>query len=506
MTEERKAVITQWCIGILAFLVMFVIYYQVHPLVPYDEDDWINLSMMRLPFPLWHSFNPIKILPEDGFPLMGYFGAYVMAPLLGDYVNGIRFSASLFISVAIGAYMALFFRMVKNRFSIGTYNAIILTCLFFLFHFLIFKSRQGANFNLFSEANLTCIYHYTLSAVVNGSLVLYFMAHHGIKEAFQQASLIKKSLLILWIYLAICSNVLQNEMLTAYVGMILVWALWESRHEFSIKDYMIKNKIELMIILFWLIALFFEAHGGRANHIGVSLFAMPIGKAFHVWLGAWKGMSVEFLIITGVIILYAAIAYGRTVKCNNINLNDIRAVKKVLTESLKICLPALILIVIYLVLFGAKAGTRYLTRPGVLFPIAFYMFLSILALISFGMKLAPKIVMIAPVFLLAVLIVVVKPGKYFRENTIGYVSGYKAMAVSRDLITQIQTADREQKERMILYVPKGNSKDNWPHPFYMGQNISRTLFYHGLISKPVKIKIQPVTDMNTKYGIPIPKQ
>lgn len=386
------------------------------------------------------------------------------------------------------------------------YSATILIGIFFLFHFLIFKSRSGANFNLFSEANLTCIYHYTLSAIVNESLVLYFMAHYGVKESLQNISLVKKSLLILWIYLAICSNVLQNEILAAYVGMVLTCELLESRHTITFKNYVVQNKIELTIISFWLIALFFEAHGGRANHIGVSLFSMPLSQAAHVWLNTWRGMSKEFVLIVGVIILYAVIAYGWKCGFRKIRNNNFQVTKEEVQRFLELCMSALILVVVYLILFGAKAGVGYLTRPGVLFPVAFYIFLCIVGFAAFSMTLMPKAVLFAPIFLLIGLAMVMRPGKYFRENTIGYVSGGQAMAVSRDLISQIQKTDSEGQGSMVLMVPKGDNRDNWPHPFYMGPNISRTLFYHGLITKELKVKIQPDTQMNKKYGIPIPKQ
>ena len=58
---------------------------------------------------------------------------------------------------------------------------------------------------------------------------------------------------------------------------------------------------------------------------------------------------------------------------------------------------------------------------------------------------------------------------------------------------------------MILVVPKGDDRDNWPHPMYMGGNISRTLYRHGIITQPLKITIKPDTKMNEKYHIAIPK-
>ena len=75
--------------------------------------------------------------------------------------------------------------------------------------------------------------------------------------------------------------------------------------------------------------------------------------------------------------------------------------------------------------------------------------------------------------------------------------------IDNDIIQQVQEADREGKSEMVLRVPKGDNKDNWPHPMYMGGNLARTLYKHGLISKPIKITIQPDTSINEKYHIKV---
>ena len=52
---------------------------------------------------------------------------------------------------------------------------------------------------------------------------------------------------------------------------------------------------------------------------------------------------------------------------------------------------------------------------------------------------------------------------------------------------------------MVLKVPKGDDIDNWPHPNYVGDNISRALFAHGLITRKIEVKIVPDPSMNQKY-------
>lgn len=58
-----------------------------------------------------------------------------------------------------------------------------------------------------------------------------------------------------------------------------------------------------------------------------------------------------------------------------------------------------------------------------------------------------------------------------------------------------------EKKEMVLIVPKGDNRDNWPHPKYMGGNISRTLYAHGVISQDMKITIKPDENINKKFHL-----
>ena len=61
------------CVFLAIFISMFIFFTGAHPLIIYDGDDWANLSHMRHFIPMWHGFNPIKILPETLMPLVGIY-------------------------------------------------------------------------------------------------------------------------------------------------------------------------------------------------------------------------------------------------------------------------------------------------------------------------------------------------------------------------------------------------------------------------------------------------
>lgn len=508
MEGKKEVQFAKWGIGVLVFLAMFVIYYQVHPLVPYDGDEWMDLSHMRIALPIWHEWNPIKILPEDGMGLMGYFGAYVMTPLLGDYVNGIRFSAALIMSIFIAAYNMLFYQFVKERTN-ENYPAIILTCLFFIGHFLIFKSLPANNVTLFSENQMETIFHYTLPAVVNCSLVLYFLIHHGVTNAFSSLSFTKKSLLVFWIYLAICSNVLQNEIMPIFIGALLLYRFIGTRNNINIKKFIRDNRLEIILILLWLFALFFEVNGGRSKSIGAGLFDLPFSSTLKMVKISFSNLNQGILAIGGVIIVYALAAFiaMKKIKTNSpVQQSVYEHEWNNLTSSLIIFILAAILTSIYIFLVCTKASPAYYSRPSVQFGPVFYVFLAITSLAVFGYKILNKPFMLSPIVLFCALCLTMSSPRFFGENILGYVPASTAMAISRDMIGQIQKADLEHKNKMVLLVPIGKGKDNWPHPNYMGSNISRTLFYHGIITKQIKITIKPDAGMNKKYGLPIPKK
>lgn len=178
---------------------------------------------------------------------------------------------------------------------------------------------------------------------------------------------------------------------------------------------------------------------------------------------------------------------------------------KNLLEILKISITAFLLTLIYLILIEAKAIPWYISRGDVLISILGWLLIVICAFIVYILKKNPRFFMIAPIVALIVLCEAMNPRSPYKEATTNYVLPKTAYALDNDFLNQIIEADQAGEKEMILYVPIGNKKDNWPHPFYMGYNISSKLFKEGIISKRIEIKIQPDIRLNKKYHIAIPK-
>lgn len=488
------------------FVAVFSFFTVAHPLVPYDGDDWANLSLMRKAVPLLSTYNPVKVLPEDLFPLVGTFSANIIFPVLGDYIYSIIFVSAAVFSLLICAYLYQFYQFIKTIFSLKNSAVILLTALFLLLHFVIFYSKNSVATYLLGTNNLTCLYHYVIPAIVNISLVLYLARYDFMALTFKENSvascehgmLFSRSIsywscLIFIVYLAIFSNILASIILASYVFSALLLRFLQKQHiNQEYKIFVKDNLLYIGILLVWLTSLFFEAHGGRAHDIGHSVFSLPIVETGKYFLAILAKMSKEFIcfallfIVGGIFVSYKKDSY--------VYRNFFKMY--ILTSAIS-CL--------YLLLICAKASPAYIGRSDVFISFIIWTLLFICFSLAYLIKRTSKVAIILPILVLYFAIEAIG-GSGFQQNVISNgISEKECIAVDREIIQQLQEADRNGEKEVVLRVPKGDNRDNWPHPLYMGNALSRTMYKHGLISKQLKITIEPDLDMNKKYHISIPK-
>lgn len=475
----------------LIFLSIVIFFTMAHPLVPYDGDDWLNLSILRKAVPMTGAYNPIKVLPETLFPLAGLVAAYVVFPLIGDYISAIALTSALVMAGLISLYMYLFFKLVDRWLSLSDYANMMVTALFFLLHFVLFYEKSSPVAYLFGSGNLTCIYHYVIPALVNLCVVLY-LARFDIAHEALNLTPGRRSVLVFCLYLAIFSNALSNIILAAYVGSLLAFRFFAHlKARGSYKAFAKENAFYLGIIVIWLLALVFESQGGRAHDIGQGLTFSRIFETGTIFWSMITRLNVD-VVVVGVLFIAAAL-YSRYRKKDKGYL------------LIGMYLGTSLISGLYLVFLCAKAGPGYIGRSDVFMSFIIWTVLWMSLSLAYALKHYGKGIFIVP---LLVLFFAVEAGlgpRGYAESTVGQVPPSICYEIDYNLIEQIQAADRDGKTEMVLRVPKGDNRDNWPHPMYMGGKISRTLYKHGLIFRNIKIKIQPDAAMNKQYHIAVPK-
>ena len=472
--------------GIVVYLIMLVFFSKINPLVVYDADDWTYISDLRLPIPDPREWNPTKIFPETFMPLLSYFGVYVIMPITKNYCHSLTFAHALFSSLIITVYfleLALLFyrkKLASATTSIG-YGA-----LFMLLHFISVIHIGCENYLMLSTANLTCLYNYTLPAVINAALVMHFMSFGGVEKFFKNATLIHRIIIVICGYFAINSNLYSSVVLAAYVGAELLLRLIESikSKRFNLKDYCCNYWISLFIIVSWLVTNFLEMRGGRA---GLSQGDF-IGNLLLV-----TSLTVESLLNLNTFVLIFGIVVFILWKKKRTETHKETVTKFILYA---------ILTLVYLMLLCAVVNSGYIYRQEVMICFWFYVFLALIAIFNELLKVDRKY--IRTLFILAgtIILLAIYPGKIFVNYNFSNLSYSQCEALMNDYVEQFKTAEKEGLSEFTLYVPTFEDESNWPFPEFFGERISNSLYKHGIVNNRIRVKeLVPTKDMNTKYNI-----
>ncbi len=493
--ENRWSRWSAWAFFGCIFFALLAFFTEAHMLVPYDGDDWANLSGFRAAVPKVGAWNPIKILPEDSFPIIGYVAAYFIMPFTKDYIFSIALASAILVSGIICCYVFLFSKILERKFHLKSYEIYALTFAFFLLHFLIFRSSETGSQYLFGSANLTCFYHYNIPGLLSLCLVEYFLAYGLPKRLPLEKGMGYCALLIFVIYLAIFSNVLENMSLAAF---LFVYVLFTYKGKLfkpsNWKSICMENSFLLAIMVVWLISLGFEMTGGRAHSIGASFLQLPLKRTIMAAWSTLKGTNKIFLLLLASSLGFSAFCWLRG-KWNEETEKLGRIVGLLLLSS--------VFSFIYLVLVCAKASAGYIASAHVMLGACGLLIMAAVCTAALFLKKYPKAFLLAPILLLVIAVDVMKGG--YAESTMGRVLPSACYLVDHDLVNQVVQADKAHQKKMVLHVPKGDNRDNWPHPMYMGKSFSRTLCHHGIITAPIEITIQPDVSMNEKYNLPIRK-
>lgn len=482
---------------LLVWMSMAIFFTIISPLVMYDGDDWVNLGNMRvIALPKWGDFNPSKVLPETSMPFVGLIGAYIIYPIINDYVLSITIASALFISISIAIYVYMFKRLIVNAFDLKFYQAVSMSIIFLLLHFLILKAHNYNNIHVLYSKDLTCYFHYVQPFLLNASLVMYLLTDLIKPVHYKDWSILKISIFIFICYLAVFSNLLSSIVLIAFIiGVILLNFKLNKNVMQEIRRIWDEYVCYRYLVIAWIISLVFEANGGRSNMIGKSIAEMEIIKTVDDFLkflinnanGLYVGIFAMLLFCGGAIIIY------------------FQSSKEKYEENFrKACIYVIVSIPIWLcytVLVSAKTGSPYIVRPDVNSGFFFYFLLIIMVSASYIISKKPKMYYIVPILILIMFSRAANQKTLLPSNCLNAPASI-CVAVDNDIIQQCIYQAENNVENPEIHVPVGDDKDNWPIPLYRGGTIFQTLYYHGIIDKYYdKALIVPDASMNKKYGL-----
>ncbi|MBD3878414.1 MAG: hypothetical protein SR1Q5_01830 [Quinella sp. 1Q5] len=220
----------------------------MHPIVLFDGDDWNVISDARVSLPQWDGWNPTKVLPETFFPICGYFAAYVVRPIIDDYLTAFTLTAALIVSLFITAYVSQFVKFIKANFNFDKFAASIFGLIFLLLHFAVFlKHNTQDNLYFFHTTDADCYFNYVLPNLLNAALVLFVARVDLTRKFFDRMTPTALTLFFL-LYLAIFSNVLSSCVLAIYIFVELMSRV--EPKEFNLKKFFAANRTLCVFLIF----------------------------------------------------------------------------------------------------------------------------------------------------------------------------------------------------------------------------------------------------------------
>ena len=497
--NDRKNRIVLFIFTAAVFVVMFVFYSRIHPLVIYDSDDWKYIVFTRHAFPVWKEWNPTRVLPEIFMSLVAETGSFVIYPFTKDFINANIIINAIVVSLFITLYIYTFYKVIEKKYETSQLTNIFISVLFLIMHFWIFRYKDSSNEYMFNGLDLTCYFYYIIPNIINACIVMQ-LSEKDVLTYDRKAIMknpVRYGVYIVFIYLALLSNLYASIILAGYVGCrFVIDIIWGFKKKDSLKELLKRNTFRIILLIFWLVVQIFEVNGGRADDIKTKTSKLQLfGAQAKQYLALGETLSTSFSIFYIIICFIFIIAL--IIGCKQKTSNYKEDVKTVL-----FCILTSFIILIYLIMVSSLHYIGSIQRPDILFGHIFFLFIMLMAMLLSLMREKPVIRIALPLIVIVVFFEINTQGITFKETNIRNINHQKCIAIDNDIIDQIVSAGEKNKEDITVYVPSFKAESNWPISVQTGELVSNALYKHGITDHKVKIKeTKPTRKKNKKYGL-----
>lgn len=492
---KRVAFYAAIFVGLMLFFVC------AHPLYIFDTDDWTYISEPRVAIPEWFSWNPTRILPEILMPFAAQVGLNCIEPLLHDYIQSLAIAFAIVLSAAIVLYLLGMDYLLQKSYKMKHERYIVLLMML-LWHFLPFCQDGTKCQHMFYADNVTCVFYYTISGLLNAGAALLILAGYRVRK---ENSAMLNGVLLLGVYLCINSNMYQSIILfvTVCAELFIQWICCMRREKqkvfSSVWTTIQKNKVKTGIACVWIVSILLERTGGRAQwlpdeeerglKIALSYFMQSLAGLNEIWLTG-----------TLAVIIVALITCMISIKRQGDSA--IKKLDSIYLHQIAVCGLCLVVSIAYIVLLSAVVKPVYLMESKVKFSWAIWCFFMLVSSMAYLLKRMPRLVMVLPLLLCLVVSVTVADGNVYADyNLATGCSALTAKALDENVIRQAQEAERNGLKSVEIRVPVFEAED-WPLALsYGGERIARTLYRHGLTQTQLEIQLVMDEKINRQFGL-----
>lgn len=460
---------------LFVFAGIFIFFQGAHPVVPWDGDDWGTLnSYSRHAFPSWGTWNPSRIFPEVFGPITGYFAAYVVYPLQGDYVQSISLCISLLLATATTVFFytlcRVFFTLSKKE-GISIFTGLLVMVLYFL----IFKSKADNNFYMLWSYNLCTVFYYVLPNLINSALVCYFIDKRLNNQNIQltENTIVKYSLLVFVLYYACFSILWGSSILAAFIFYEIVFGIVARKFSGYWNEILKYNKVYLFIILLFFTYCVFEFFGGRSELLQKTQSAGLSASITQFMLLA-KQTEVLFLGFCVLALVAAVVVRFRT--------KETSPAIQLVIRSL-VCMVSL---TVFYILATVKAGPEFASRIESVYGVYFFLILAVALSVVYVLTKYPVAFIALPVLVSILFVETTRSYKPYSFGNWTDTSSLKKYNYMTGWIAQVKKADKEGQTSVTIKYPANLG-------VWFGA-MSEALYAHNIISKPIQINTEKVEE------------
>ncbi|MDY5064123.1 MAG: hypothetical protein SPE82_05335 [Succinivibrio sp.] len=477
------------------------------------------MAFGRKLYPSLEQFNPIKVFPETAFPFVSLISLKILYPLTNDFVGSLNIGYALLYSFVIIVFLFTLEKTIKFMKDNITIKSIQINkneqlenkFLVFLVFVLMFALGPDYTY-LFKESNVNCLFHYSIPAILNISLVLFLISNSfKEKQLMVFDNYVLNGFFIVLLYIAIFSNLFQNIVLTSYCATTIALNLIKfffikqkdlisRKKRKNILVFLTDNYQYIVYIIVWGVACLYEANGMRASQTVQNVLTLnEILNSIKVFLFQvipYSNIS-KLTPILCFVILSNGICFYHFLK-KMLNYSDINF----LINQIKFVFIFLGIVSFY-ILSTIKTGHGYLFRESLTLCWSIWIILICLLSFIYLCCLCNFVKLILPIYFCAVFIILCTRGPVFYEfNILPDEDLTTIKEFDNYVVEQFIQADKNNDDKLILLVPKFtkyNTNDNFPFATYANGFISSCLHDYGITKNFINVTIIPDESINKKF-------
>lgn len=466
-------------IYILLFAGLFVFFRYIHPIIPWDGDDWNTMasSIVRGGVAIPRISEPTsgQFFCSQLGTFFGYIAAFIVYPFVNDYITSIVIVNALVISVSIIILFICLYKMLMWYTNKCFLYAIIGLSAFFIFSFLIFKTTHPSTY-LFWQHNLCTIYYYSVPSYLASAFSIILITNELAEKSNFYFNFNFRLALLLMVWYCINFSFVPAALIIAVTAFCLILYVLKTKRE-KISS-MLKNCWFYVLVLlgfFWKVIVDSYRTIGTGYISVSSNIVEDLKRAFSFLLSSFKSLHPIFAILLIILFLGSIITCFNAKKRNRIDIEYIRL--------MSILLAALLLIGLYFVLFGTMSFSHLKmqelpVRMDTLF--VFYFLIILIAVVSLVYLVERwKLIFIAvPLSMMIMVHTVLSPEFEYSDGWYTDSTPTQKYEIMSQIVSASQECDKLGKEKIIVHMP-------YKH---YDRGMTKLLYFHNITNKVISIE------------------